>query len=131
MPRRRIHRRVDSTCTLVPVPGSSHSLDVRKYADEAMSRLVSSQSEETNWREIVDNGFREARAQSDATGFVMMVQLICQILDGAGRMEDGLAEIDHALSFAAQSADVTVVLLALKASMQAAATSCPRRNGTR
>lgn len=120
MPRRRIHRRVDSTCTLVPVPGSSHSLDVRKYADEAMSRLVSSQSEETNWREIVDNGFREARAQSDATGFVMMVQLICQILDGAGRMEDGLAEIDHALSFAAQSADVTVVLLALKASMQAA-----------
>lgn len=73
------------------MPKSSHSLDVRKYADEAMSRLVSSRSEETNWREIVDRGFREARAQDDATGFVMMVQLICQILDGAGRMEDGLS----------------------------------------
>ncbi len=99
------------------MPKSSRSLDVRKYADEAMSRLVSSRSDETNWREIVDRGFREAKAQSDATGFVMMVQLICQILDGAGRMEDGLSEIDHALTFAARSPDVTVLLAGIKASM--------------
>lgn len=102
------------------MPSSDRTLDVRKYAEEAMNRLVSGQTPEPNWREVVDRGFREARAQSDATGFVMMVQLICQLLEGDGRFEDGLAEVDYALAFAARSPDVTVILAAIKASMQAA-----------
>ena len=112
---------MDGCCTLFAMPRGDRSLDVRKYADEAMNRLVTARvAESTDWRAVVDRGLREAKAQSDIPGFVLMVQLICQILEGDGRLEDGLAEVDHALDFASNSADIGAILNGLKASMQAA-----------
>jgi DNA-binding CsgD family transcriptional regulator len=108
------------------VPSSNHALDVPRYADEAMARLVSEGGAgRTDWRPIVETGLVAAREQSDISGLVSMVQLMVQLLDGDGRHADALSEIDHATVFARDSNEATIVLVGLKASMQSALGDVP------
>ncbi len=99
------------------MPSAERSLDVTRYANEAMQRLVSTTGSEQNWRQVVERGLDAAHEQSDVAGLVSMVQLVAQLLEGDGRFEDGLEEIEHALAFARGSADAAVILCGIKASM--------------
>ncbi len=103
------------------MPASDPALDVRRYADDAMQRLVSGDgSITTDWRPIIERGLSAAREQSDVAGLVSMVQLMVQLLDGQGRYADALSEIDHAMVFARGSGDATLVLLGFKATVESA-----------
>ncbi|MEO8541609.1 MAG: hypothetical protein ABI577_17845, partial [bacterium] len=103
------------------MPTENQTLDVSRYANEAMARLVSAPAAERfDWREVVERGINAAREQSDAEGLVSMVQLLVQLLEGQGRFEDALEEIDHGLIFASASADATMYMYGFKASIQSA-----------
>jgi len=96
-------------------------MDVQRYAAEATARLVAlDEPASGNWRKVVADGLTEAHSQGDAEALLSMVQLVAHLLDGAGRFEDAVGEIDHALALSRRSPDAQAILCGLKASMLAA-----------
>lgn len=96
-------------------------VDVRQYADQAMARLVATVGTAPgDWRETVDRGLAAAYRQGDIAGLTSMVQLVTHLLDGQGRYEDAIGELDHALAFARSAPDAAIVLHGIKASALAA-----------
>ena len=107
-------------CTLCPVE-PPEEIDVRQYADQAMARLVATAGAAAgDWRETVDRGLAAAYKQGDIAGLTSMVQLVTHLLDGQGRYEDAIGELDHALAFARSSPDAAIVLHGIKACALAA-----------
>lgn len=73
-----------------------------------------------DWRSVIEKGLAAAYQQQDAAGLVSMVQLVSHLLDGQGRFEDAIGELDHALAFARSSPDAAIILHGIKASALAA-----------
>lgn len=97
------------------------SLDVEQYAREATRRLVSSVGvAHEDWRPTIERGLAAAYRQGDAAGLTSMVQLVAHLLDGVGRYEDAIGELDHALAFARNVPDAAIVLHGIRASALAA-----------
>ena len=73
-----------------------------------------------DWRKAIDRGLTAAYDQSDAASLASMIQLLAHMLDAQGRFEEAVGELDHALVFARNSPDASIVLLGLKAAMLSA-----------
>ena len=89
------------------------------YARQTTRRL-SDEAPGTDWGDVVEKGLSAAYAQSDASALTSMVQVVVQLLDAQGRFEDAVAELDHALVFAAAAPDALVILNGLKAAVLSA-----------
>jgi DNA-binding CsgD family transcriptional regulator len=96
-------------------------LDVPAYAEIATARLLATLGATTvDWRNIIERGMAAAYEQSSAASLTSMVQVVAHMLDAQGRFEDAVGEIDHALVFAREAPDASIVLLGLKAAMLSA-----------
>lgn len=100
---------------------ATEGFNVTAYAHAAAARMMASVgSNRTDWREVIERGMAAAYSQKDAEGLVQMVQLVVNLLDGEGRFEDAIGEIEHALAFARSDPNASVVLHGIKSSMLAA-----------
>lgn len=101
---------------------AAEPLDVSRYANEAIARMLAvvGTSTAVDWRSVIEKGLAAAYQQRDAEGLVSMVQLVSHLLDGQGRFEDAIGELDHALAFARSSPDAAIILHGIKASALAA-----------
>ena len=73
-----------------------------------------------SWRAVVERGLAEAYRQKDPIGLASMVQVIVGFLDAEGRLDDAVAEIEHAAIRAKGDAAALAMLESMRSTFLAA-----------
>lgn len=70
-----------------------------------------------HWRAVVEQGIGEGLRQHDLPGLAAVIHLAVNILDGQGRYQEAVEEVDYALELVRPDPDASAVLWGIKASL--------------
>jgi ATP/maltotriose-dependent transcriptional regulator MalT len=95
--------------------------ELRASIDESLRDLVTgSVTDAARWRDIIERSLQAAHTTADMDGLAETVQFMTHLMDADGRLNDAIAEVEHAIHLARGAPTPSILLWSLKASFLAA-----------
>jgi ATP/maltotriose-dependent transcriptional regulator MalT len=95
--------------------------DLQASIEDSRRELVKGRvGDARRWREVIERSLRGAHTSADLDGLADTIQFMTHLMDADGRLNDAIAEVEHAIQLAHGAPTPSALLYALQASFLAA-----------